>query len=338
MKLNKNIMALATAAAFGISGQTFAAGTPAETEIKNTATLSYTVNSSAVPTTSSEVVFDVDTKIDLTLTYDSGAVSGNAGSSNDLTYTIKNTGNAVQFFKLTSSETNPVFKLSTDDTTITNGVLSVPVDTPISFYMGATLTDAATDGSTETFEVAAKFSDGLGNSISIPSGDKNSNLTGVNYFVLAEAITDNLLTLANGTTRDGGFAVSSDITVNAAALTGTKSVSVKTSTITDSNGDTFTTTYAIPGSTVTYTIVINSTGTNDAEGVIFSDDLATTAPELDASSISNITVLDNADSALTVVTDYTINNDGTNGNAINISLPDIPTGEKLTVAFDVNID
>lgn len=333
MKLNKNIMALATAAAFGLSGQAFAAGTPAGTSISNTAILSYTVNSTSVPTTSSDAVFQVDTKVDLTLTYDSGAVSGDAGSINDLYYTLTNTGNATQFFKLTSTQSSPVFKLDSDDSTITNGVLSVPVDTSISFYMGASIPDTTADGDSETFEVAANVSDSFGDPITIPTGDKNSNLTGVNYIVFAEETTDNTLTLANGTTRDGGYAVSSDITVNAAALTGTKTVTVKTSSITDSNGGTFTTDYAIPGATVTYSVVINSTGSKDATGVNFSDDLAA---NLDHTTITNITVLDNADAVL-AATSYTINNDGTDGNAIDISLPDIPTGQKLTVTFDVNI-
>jgi len=337
MKLNKNLLALATAATFGLSGQAFAAGTAAGTSITNTAILSYTVNSSAVPTTSSVAGFEVDTKIDLTLIDNSGVVSGDAGSSNDLTYILTNTGNATQYFKLTSTEISPIFKLTSDDTTIADGVLSVPVDTPISFYMGATLPDAAADGSTETFEVSAKFSDIVGDPITIPTGIKNDNLIGVNYIVLAEETTDNGLTLANGATRDGGFAVSSDITVNAAALTGTKSVEVKTSTITDANGDTFTTNYAIPGSTVTYTVVIESSGTKDATGVTFSDDLANNAPDLDPSTITNISILDNSDLILAAA-NYTINNDGTDGNAINISLPNIPTGEKLTVTFDVDID
>jgi len=338
MKMTKTLTALIAGAGLGLSGYAFSIGTDSGSTISNTATLSYTVNSTAVPSTSTQADFDVDTKVDLALVDNSGTPTADAGANQVLTYSLTNTSNKTLYFKLTSTATSPVFTSTTSGITVSaNNVVQLLEDQTVNLSITVKVPDNAADNSTANFEVSAKVSDSAGDAITIPSGDKNSNLTGTEFIVLAEQTTDDGLSLANGDVRDGGFAVSSDITVNAPKLEATKTVTVKTSTIADTNSDTFTTTYAIPGATVTYTVVINSTGSKDAIGVTFTDDLATTAPDLDPTTIANITVLDNTDSALTATTDYTIQNDGTDGNPISISLPDIPQTEKLTVIFDINI-
>jgi uncharacterized repeat protein (TIGR01451 family) len=331
MKINKTLTALIAGASLGLSGQAFAAGTLASTAVSNVATLSYTVNSSAVPSTSSQADFSVDAKVDLSLSSDN-TPSADAGATTTLIYTIENTGNATQFFKL-DSDGSDVFKLSSDDTVIVNGVLTLAPDAIVTFYLEQAVSDTAADGSTESYNVNARVSDVAGTYLAESTADKNASQTTLDdtFLVFAEATTDSALPLSGGTTRDGGFTAQGDITVSAPVLTGTKTVVVK------DDGLGGTTPFAIPGATVTYTIVINSTGTKDATGVTFTDDLDTNAPDLDFTTISNIVVLDNADAALTVTTDYTVTNDGTAAGIISLGLPDITTGEKLTVSFDIDI-
>jgi uncharacterized repeat protein (TIGR01451 family) len=331
MKINKTLTALIAGASLGLSGQAFAAGTLASTAVSNVATLSYTVNLSAVPSTSSQADFSVDAKVDLSLSSDN-TPSADAGATTNLEYTITNTGNSTQFFKL-DSDGSDVFKLSVGDTVIVDGVLQLAPDAIVTFYLEQAVSDTAADGSTESYNVNARVSDAAGTYLAESTADKNASQTTLDdtFLVFAEATTDSALPLSGGTTRDGGFTAQGDITVSAPVLTGTKTVVVK------DDGLGGTTPFAIPGATVTYTIVINSTGTKDATGVTFTDDLNTNAPDLDFTTISNIVVLDNADAALTVTTDYTVTNDGTAAGIISLGLPDITTGEKLTVSFDIDI-
>lgn len=329
MKINKTLTALIAGASFGLSGQAFAAGTDAGTSITNTASLSYTVNSTPVASTTSQAQFSVDAKVDLDLTSDN-TPSAEAGAAAQLTFTVTNTGNANQFFKL-DSDGDDVFRLSSDDSLITNGVLTVAQDASVTFYLDQAVSDTAADGDTESYVVNARVSDAAGTYLTASTADKNLNQTNLDdtFLVFAEGTGDDGVGLDGGTTRDGGFSVQGDISVSAPELTGTKTVTIKD----DGLGGTF----AIPGATVTYTIVINSVGSVDATGVVFSDDLATNAPDLDFTTITNIVVLDNADATLTAGTDYTVTNDGTAAGLISLSLPDIPTTEKLTVSFDIDI-
>jgi uncharacterized repeat protein (TIGR01451 family) len=105
MKLNKNIMALATAAAFGISGQAFAAGTASGTTIENTMSISYTVDSQTQTPVSNTESFVVDTKVDFTLTLQSSDTQDvTPGKSYFATYLLTNTGNATLDFNLAAAD------------------------------------------------------------------------------------------------------------------------------------------------------------------------------------------------------------------------------------------
>lgn len=340
MKMNKALTALVASAGLGLSGQALAAGTVADTIVTNTATMSYTVNATSVPSTSTQAQFHVDAKVDLTLLSNNNP-SVDAGQNGQLIYTLTNTGNAELNYKLDSNGSD-VFKLTADDSVITNGVLLVPIDGSIQFYLEQGVADNALDGDTIDYVVNARVSDAAGAYRSESTADKNASQANLDssYLVFAEATTDDGLALSGGTTRDGGFSTQGTINVSAPELTGTKTVVVK------DDGLGGATPFAIPGATVTYTIVITSTGTKDATGVTFTDNLATNAPELDFTTITNIVVLDNADAPLTVVTDYTVVNDGTAAGLISLTLPNIPadtdgagpiTAEKLTVSFDIDI-
>ncbi len=355
MKINKTFTALVAGASLGLSGQAIAAGTPSGTSITNTATLSYKVNSTDIPSTSSQAKFAVDTKVDLTLS-STNSPSADAGATVDLTYTLTNDSNSPQFFKLDSDQASAIFNDS-GDTLITDSVISLAIDASFDFKMPGKVADTAGNTSTTTYQVRAKaVTDATGatflteESAQTTPADKDASQANLDnsYIVFAEAITDSALpgTLANGIVRDGGFVVSSGITVDAPELTSTKTVTVNSSTITDSNGDTFSTSYAIPGSTVSYTVVVTNVGAKTASGVNFSDDIATNSSDLDTESVTNIVIKDNSNATLASGFSIVSNahtpvpagdNDGGTAGIIDITLPDILPNEKLTVSFDINI-
>ncbi len=104
-KLLVTIFAAAILLAFN-SNAAFAAGTPANTTISNTATLAYDVNGVAQANiTSPAATFVVDRKINLTvLTVDSNAVTVAPGQTLAVTtFTVSNTGNDSQDFNLATA-------------------------------------------------------------------------------------------------------------------------------------------------------------------------------------------------------------------------------------------
>lgn len=106
MKLNKTLMALAIGASAGLSGQAFAEGTIAGTDITNTVTLGYTVNSVAQTDLTQTATFKVDTKVDFTLTMDeleTVKVTPN-GSGYIANYTLTSTSNDELGFALSSAD------------------------------------------------------------------------------------------------------------------------------------------------------------------------------------------------------------------------------------------
>jgi len=106
MKLNKTLTTLAVSASFGLSGQAFALGTGAGTDITNTVTLGYTVNTVEQTDLTQNATFKVDTKVDFNIT-------------NDETETVKVTPKGVNYistYTVTSTSNDALgFNLSTAD-------------------------------------------------------------------------------------------------------------------------------------------------------------------------------------------------------------------------------
>jgi hypothetical protein len=100
MKLNKTLTALAVSASFGLSGHAFAAGTLSGTDITNTVTLNYKVSTIDQAAVDSSAAFKVDNKVDMELVDNTGASTIIPGADVTYTYTLKNSGNKAQFFKL----------------------------------------------------------------------------------------------------------------------------------------------------------------------------------------------------------------------------------------------
>jgi len=130
MKFNTQLKALAAATALGLSGHAMAAGTAAETLITNTVVLDYTVDSIGQETILSSSEFMVDNRVDMTLTDDTGTSTIIPGGVITYTYTLTNTGNETQFFKLDLSNQ---IAANTD-----TGDLTIPAVT----YTGGTVSGA----------------------------------------------------------------------------------------------------------------------------------------------------------------------------------------------------
>ena len=100
MKINKTLTALIAGASFGLSGQAMAAGTTAGTDITNTVNLDYKVNSVQQEVVESDAVFKVDTRVDMTMTDNTGTSEVAPGSTVTYTYNLDNAGNDTLYFDL----------------------------------------------------------------------------------------------------------------------------------------------------------------------------------------------------------------------------------------------
>jgi len=170
MKLNKTLTALVMGASFGLSGQAFAAGTVAGTDITNTVTLNYKVSTIDQAAVDSSAAFKVDNKVDMELDDNTGTSTIIPGASVTYAYTLTNSGNKSQFFKLGLS--NQVLNVSdtgnitlpavtylrtggTGTSSLTTGVVTIDPDATIEYT--ATFTFPLTHGVDTTIENGNSF-------------------------------------------------------------------------------------------------------------------------------------------------------------------------------------
>lgn len=211
MKLNKTLTALAVSASFGLSGQAFALGTVAGTDISNTVSLGYTVNSTAQTPVESVSGFKVDQKVDMTLTSNTDSADTAPGETVVLSYTLTNTGNKAQAFVLALSDNNnadfapqsvtfhSAASATAGNQLANNKLAALAVDTPTTVFAKVTITNNANVGNGDTVEMLAKAtaldpSDTDGTTLLAQNiaDDKNANLT-TEYVIFAEdASTNNL--------------------------------------------------------------------------------------------------------------------------------------------------
>ena len=243
MKLNKTLIALAAGASFGLSGQAFAAGTVAGTDISNTVTLNYKVSSIDQAAVDSSAAFRVDNKVDMELDDNTGTSTIIPGAAVTYTYTLTNSGNKSQFFKLGLS--NQVLNVSdtgnitlpavtyvktggTGTSSLNTGVVTIEPDATIQYT--ATFTFPLIHGVDTTIENGNSFNilatatattDATGVNALTPDvdTDKNDttgptpNLTAKELIVFAEDATVDSITF------DGIISAGTTTTIETASFT-----------------------------------------------------------------------------------------------------------------------
>ena len=267
----------------------YGAGTTAGIQVDNSVKLTYKIGATDKNATSNTASFVVDNKIDLTVTHqDSAAVAVKSDAVDQvLTFVVKNTGNKVQDYSLTSTQNNgnPFSETDTFDTTNVeiyvdgnaNGTYESADDTKT--YIDELNPDASitifiisdmgarSDGDVSEHTLVAQVAEGgaSGQGSDITSDDAGSADTAMGVeivFADGTGITDGA--------KDGKFSDYSAYKVTDAELTVTKSSCV----ISDPYNGT-TNPKRIPGATVRYAIEIENTSTStDATNVEVTDTLS----------------------------------------------------------------
>ena len=359
MKLNKNIMALATAAAFGLSGQAFAAGTAAGTTIDNSVSLTFTVDGEN-QTEGANATFVVDNKVDLTVSWDQTALVSAVPDKDDavLKFTITNEGNNTQDFLLSLGESvdgttlpyddsdgndtdnqnsegtyafylddgDDAEEIGADDVLITS-IEDLTADSSAVIWVTADIPAAAVDFDKIGLLLTVSAADATGTILSETTGDKNSDLNGTPMIVFAEAES----TVAAADEYDGQFTALAGIDVVTANLETSKTVVVKSDPINNTTNP-----RAIPGAIVTYTIEVENVGRVAADSVRILDVINDIDGLLDGSK-GTISVTHTGAGLVTDASDgtkvdYTLSTIvATDGTAD--SGPDY-----ISIAFDVEVD
>lgn len=264
--------------------QSFAIGTPAGDTVANTASVEYAVGGVAQNAISSNTAsFLVDQRVDFTLSEVDGAPTAvTPGLPNAVTtFTLTNTGNAVQDFNLSAAnlvggtingnvdtgqvEDPPRVFADTNDSGVFDAGDDVFVDE---------LSATAGSNSVLVFVVAnvpVGLLNGAGANVEMTATAHDAGAAGLGAITTDDAGTADDTTIvqvvfANG--NGGGVEVSQDgYAVASASLAATKGSAVI------DDGFSVTNPKAIPGAIIEYTVTILNTGAQDATGVGLVDPL-----------------------------------------------------------------
>ena len=318
---------LTPALAIVLAGAAFAApaaasGVPAGVVIENTATATYTANSTAQTVDSNTVSLKVDEVLDgATASQESGPVS--ATTTAVLRYKVTNTGNGPEAFTLTANAavTGNAFNATVTGLAIdvnANGVYDAGVDTALT--NGATSPSLAADGPLDVLVL-----------VTIPASAAANATSRVELSAAATTGTGAPGTLFAGAGVSGGDAVvgaSTAIATAQATLVVNKAVVglVKSATVADPFGGT----RPVPTAIITYSIVATVTGTGTVTGLDVTDAIpAGTTYQPGTLTLEGAALTDAADADAGQAT-------ATAGVAV--QLGDIAAGGTRTVTFKVRIN
>lgn len=291
MKLNHLIKGAAAGALMLGSQAAFAAGTDANADISNVATVDFSVAGVSQPTTSSNTVtFEVDRRVNLTVAEVGSADTTVApGSTNRvLTFNVTNTTNdAIDILLTTTQQVGGAGPHGDTDDFNANNVRIYSDNGDSVFGAGDTLVTAldnvAEDATVLVFvvsDIPAGQADGSLAAITL-TGQAADAATGVAFTETAGAETedglnnnnaDNVFADAAGDTdaaRDGQHSDDDAYAVSAATVSVTKTTTLISDPV---NGTT--SPKRIPGAVVEYCIVVQNTGSSAADAVSVTDNLA----------------------------------------------------------------
>ncbi|MCB1615504.1 MAG: DUF11 domain-containing protein [Pseudomonadales bacterium] len=363
-KLNKNLARWVAAGFFATAGQmAFAASTetPADTDITNTATVSYSVSGVAQPDETGTRVFKVDNKVDLTVTGGTTNVVANA-TDQVITFTVTNTGNETQGYALdieanggddfdannvriyVEDGTTPGFQIG-EDTLYTAGsgvnigdldpfsgtggdAINVYVVSDIPTSGGGT---APTDGQTAEYNLLATTL--VAGSTTVQGQTAGADTFNAVDVVFADETGGSAGPHSSDAVEDGQASATGTYLVASAQLSVTKTSAVISDPV---NGAT--NPKAIPGATVRYTITVSNAGgaSASATGVTLVDSIPT-----NTTYTANTITLDAA--AQTDIDDSGVPVDNsdfnvTNAGAVTVVIGTVAAGASNVVTFDVTID
>jgi uncharacterized repeat protein (TIGR01451 family) len=299
-----------------------AAGVDAGTLIQNTASATYTSGSGSGSVTSNTVTIKVDELLDVAVTgVDAAPISTGAGTS-VLSYSLTNTGNGPEAFKLTA---NPSVSGNNFDTTIVsividsngNGSYDAGVDQVLSG--GAATPLIAADGSLKVFVI-----------VSLPAGATDAQTSQVRLTADSATGTGTPGTVFAGQGEGGGDAVVGSSTASANAL---ESVVASLATVSLSKSaviaDQFGGTQPVPGAVVTFTLTASVSGSGNADGLSITD-------AIPAGTTYQSGTLKLEGSALTDAADSDAGSASSAG--IAVGLGTVAGGSTRTVNFNVKIN
>jgi uncharacterized repeat protein (TIGR01451 family) len=242
----------------------YAAGTTAGTLIQNTATATYSSGTTNASVQSNTVTVKVDELINVAVTSLTATAVPAGASAAVLTYQVTNTGNGTQAFNLTADPavSGNVFNTATQsvaidtngngvydpgvDTIITNGAAgpAIAPDGSIKVFVLSNAPTTATDAQTSQVRLTAASTTGTGPAGTLLAG---KGVGGVDAVIGASTGTANAL---------------ATVIASLANITLTKSAVI---------ADPFGGTTPVPGSTVTYSLLLHVTGSGTANAVHITD-------------------------------------------------------------------
>lgn len=309
----------ASALALLTSVNAYAAGTLAGTNIENTATASYDTGAGTVDIQSNTAVILVDELLDVTATSsDPGDVTTTNGATDAvLTYRITNTGNGPEAFRLTPNVANggddfdPALARVVLDT---NGNNSYDPGVDTDYVIGTDTPVLQPDQGITVFVLT-----------NIPATQANGDRAHVSILAAAATGTGAPGTTFAGVGEGGGDAVvgtsgadadaSGFLRVNAASVTLNKSAAVQ---------DQFGGNNAVPGATITYTIVATVSGAGSLNNLVINDPIPAGSTYVAGSMTLQA-------ASLTDSVDADAGN--FNGTRVSVSLGNVPAGDTRTVTF-----
>jgi uncharacterized repeat protein (TIGR01451 family) len=262
---------LSVAALAPLSAPLFAhaAGTPAGTNIQNTAQVSYTVGSSTVTASSNTSTVRVAEMLDAVLTLASSTVQVSPGATaEELVFTLTNTGNGSETFNLTALSAGVVG----DDFDPTLAVPAIYFDSDSSGDFSGP--DVAYTAGANDPVLAADASVRLLVINNIPNTALNGN-RGRSQLTAAAASGTGAPGTSFGFVGDGGVEAVAGTTGGDAVLFGEYLVAdvqlsaVKTQSIVDQFGGQ----RPLPGARINYQIVVTALGTGTATAVSLTDSI-----------------------------------------------------------------
>ena len=355
---------LGTAAAVP-AGMALASGTPAGTDVNNTATIAYAtggVTQAAV--NSNTATFKVDQKVNLSVAETGGlpTLTAPGGTAYYTTFTVTNTSNATIDFALSGTQD------ATGTTTAFGAADSYDQTSPLKYFVdsnGNGVYDAAVDTATFIDELAADATRTVFIVSDTPAGLVDGSIAGVTLTATAAAggtvgalgatlvqsttadvagVVDIVFADGAGDTdaaRDGKFSDDDVYKVVAPTLSLAKTSKIISDPFT---GLASATNFPkrIPGAIVEYCIIATNTGAGDATSTVITDSLSTVTgvTYVPGSIFTGVSVTNgtcNADGS--VQTDAAGDDAGTfSGNTVTANVTSVTAGTSKAVRFRVSIN